>query len=175
MGSIFKNLKTTALAGDFSYVGKGRYWARIDKVKHDKTRKKVEFISIEMTILTVIPGNEPADNRVGEEVNRFIQISGSDYAEKDFVQFLCGTLGLSPSELPEGADDWACADDQPLRGVVVEMDNKVITLESGKLFTKVKFCREVPVAEVLNNLPPELVNRFFPNNFLGNKLAAEKA
>jgi len=212
---LFKNLSQAKVSRDYIFLNQcaGNYLTRIDAVKVGKqwpdgrdtrTRKREEFIAIEETIIAILSSNEaPPLHAVGDEVSHFIMVTGSEYADKEWASFLCGLFGLKGAEdldRPEikalvggiEFDDWAGNEDaakgvvQPLRGVVVEINNRMRALKKvnptdpDKFFCKVHTKREVPAVEVLQVLTAMdktggLVNRFFPNNFLQNKIAEEAA
>ena len=213
--ALFKKLSEAKLTRDYIFENQcaGNYLMRIDAVKvgrqwpdgrDTRTRKREEFIAIEKTVIAVLPSNEaPPYHAVGDEVSHFIMVTGSDYADREWASFLCGLLGLkdatdldSPQikKLIGGIefDEWAGNEDatkgtvQPLRGMVVEMNNRMRALKKAspsdpdKFFCKLHTKREVPASEVIQVLNAMdktggLVGRFFPNNFLQNKIAEEAA
>ena len=197
------------------YTAPGAYLQRIDEVKlfkvytdgsgrDTRTRKGFEQVVISKTVIAVLPSTEPPPQHlVGTEVSHLIKVTGNDRAGKDFNQFILTVLGLDKAEMLDdpavkalagGMDweDWVGNDDavrgpvQPLRGVVVQMNNRLnlgkkkLPTDADKYFCNVHYTRQVPWAEVLQSLKAsdpsgELVNRFFPNNFLQNKIAEEAA
>ncbi len=201
---LFKNLPQAQFRQDYNYenVRPGFYLMRIDKVKLGKqypngtdtrTRLGEEYVAITKTVVHVLPSNEPTPAwEVGTEVQHYIEVTGNEHAAKNFAQFLTACLGVATAaelEKPEvkaligGVDfeDWVSNDDptkgpvQPLRGLVVEMNNryqlgkKKKADDPDKYYTNLWYKREVPPAEVLKELGgsgSDLVKRFFPNEFL---------
>ena len=172
---IFNSLKSAKINRDFTYVGEGRYWLRIDKCKQDLTRTKIPFVAIDMTVVAVLPNPDPRGHNVhavGDEVTRYI--GAGDYFDADVAQFLTAVLGCKPEELEEAQVE-AVFDpkgSQPLAGMVVEMNNKTRVVEDKenptavKEFSKPRFVREVPAAEALKTLPADVIKKFFPGDAL---------
>ena len=179
-----QKLSQTRLIGDFEYPKYGLYWVRIDKVKQGKTRKQEMHLVIEYTVVKVLPHQEPPPNHlVGDEAGHFIMVSGSDYAQADWVGFVTSMFGCKVEELdsPEvkalcggmEIDDWATNEDpakgvvQPMRGMIGEMKNRLQMTKDkpgdpSHPFTRIRWCRQVPMDEVLKNIPAEDAKKFFP-------------
>ena len=201
---LFQNLTKVKVRKDWVFANKypGYYWMRLDKVgvgklytdgsKRDtRNRLREEFITIHMTVISVLDCTEPPPRAmVGEELVNYIKVTGNEYAEKNFAQFLMGVFGLrDASELdsPEirallgdkDWEDWLGNEDpkygpvQPLTGSVIEMRNR-FTLPSEKQkaenpaatgFVNLWYQRPVPAAEVQAALPPDQLKRYFPGGF----------
>lgn len=181
---LFSGIKVAKMMVSATYMGTGHYLTRIDNIKYGETRKKEKFLAIEQTVIAVLPSNEPQQHKIGDEVTHFLQISGNEYFLADFKQFIVGVLGASEDEVDETVCGWAAGLDEkdnplaggsPLKGTVVEIDNRGKVTKEGKNFTKVKYVREIKAEQVLLDLPPELVKRFFPEGVLEKRAAAEAA
>ena len=179
---LFQNISSTRMMADANYPKYGAYWVRIDKVKRGETRKKMINLIIDYTVIAVLPSSEPEPHHiVGEEACHYIEVSGNDYAAADWAGFIAGMLGCKVEDLdnPEiraafgnqDSDDWATSERQPLRGTIGQMRARMVMTKGepnnpSHPFTKVRWMREVPAAEVLKALAPELVTRFFPGQML---------
>ena len=151
-------------------------------MKAGETRTQIKNLIIDYTVVAILPTSEPAPHHVvGEEAGHYIEVSGNEYAAADWAGFVAGILGCKVEELdnPEiraafgnqDSDDWASGPAQPLRGMVGHLKAKMIMTKDkpgnpSHPFTKVRWVREVPAAEVLKALTPDLVTRFFPGQML---------
>ncbi len=195
---LFTNLPKEQIRQDYNYENEhpGFYWMRLDNVKLGKiypngkdtrTRLKEEYVAISKTIIRVIPSNEaPPYWEVGTEVQHYIKVTGNEYAAKNFAQFLVTVLGVANAEELDNPEikkliggkefeDWIADEPSPVRGMVLEMNNrqslgkKEKPTDPDKFYTNLWYKREVPPAEVLKELGgpgSDLVTRFFPNHFL---------
>lgn len=197
--NLFAGLKTAKANPDGNYLGAGNYWLRLDKNKADVTRKKIPFLAAEMTIIHVVaPFQDRKPHNIGEEVTQMF-MSDSDYFASDLKKFLAGAFGVPVEAVgdEDGLVAWGkkldekgnMEDDvdatgqvkQPMRGMVLEYDNKLITGEkdaaTGKIpeWTKYKVMREVPPEEVIKALSAINKERFFPNQYLENQVKNKAA
>lgn len=172
---FFKNLKTVKLKQDFVYLGAGSYWMRVDSVTEGENRKMEKNFIVNLTVVKVLPRErDDPIHSVGQEISHYIKVSGNEYAEANVADFFCGVMGCKPEELTDGVEEWAIDKSQPLKGMVVELRNRVITTKKGNLFTSIHYVREVPAEEVLTKLDSDAIQRFFPNGYL-DKIVAAKA
>lgn len=177
---LFKNMKDVKASGDFNYEGAGNYWMRIDRITQGKKRTGETFVAIVKTIIRLLPTNESGKlHTLGEEVSHFMPTTGknSEYFLPNFKQFVVAVFAANADTLTD--DDYEtimAKDGEMVVGMVVEMNNKTrATKVAGKFRTSIDYERQVPAKEVFEALSPELVDRFFPNNYLQKIIAAEEA
>lgn len=149
-----------------NYQRPGRYWQRINKCKTDRSRKNEDFAAIEMTIIKIINTDGVQNpHRVGEDTTRMI-MKKQDQFLPEVKAFVCGCTGLPQEQVTEANCNMVFGPDQPLAGMIVEVNGYLITTRAGRPFTKVQFEREVKAAEALSVLDPQLVAHFFPGGAL---------
>lgn len=178
---LFKNIKDVKVNQDFNYEGAGHYWTKFNKIKQGMTRTKETFLAIEKTVIKVLPSNESGPTHfVGEEISHYIGISGNEYFEKDVKGMVIGMFGVKSEEVTEEICESVLANEGALMaGIVAEVDNRKIATKpkpdgTTGFFTKIKYMREVPAKEVLVDLTPELVKKFFPGEYLQKSIATAK-
>ena len=179
-----QKLSQVRLVGDTIYPKYGLYWNRIDRVKQGETRLQIKHIVIEYTVIRVLPHQEPPPSHVvGEEACHYIEVTGNEYAAADWAGFITGIFGCKVEELDSpdvkaicggrDFDDWATNEDpakgevQPMLGMIGEMKNRMIMTKDkpgnpSHPFTKTRWVRAVPMAEVFKVLTPDEAKRFFP-------------
>lgn len=153
------------------YVREGRYFARIDNVKFNTGRKNNTSLLVEMTTVHVLNDADGTGHRVGDSITHCMSMN-SDYFYRDLKAFLKGAAGLA-EEVSKEDLKLIVADDQPLAGTVVEMDNKLRTTAAGKAFTTVNHKREVPASELLEVLSEAVIDKFFPDDELKKRAKLE--
>lgn len=221
MRNIFSGMKNAPVMNQGKYMGPGRYWYKIDKVKvAESAFKKKSFVAIETTVVRVLaPYPDIAVQPVGDESSQMMMDGDAishQYFVSDVKKFLAGAYDCKPEEVDEGdiciaagmkldpasgmlIDDlynvggvvqqqqtptgtatiyaggtWV--QKQPMRGMVLEYNNRPHTTSKNKVVTKHEVIREVPPAEVLAYFQSDPtkaaeLERFFPGNFLQQKIA----
>ncbi len=203
---LFSNVKNAKVTADLSFLGRGHYWLRVNRTFTSENRVHIPYCAIDFTVVAVLPSNEVAAHRVGEDIRR--HIAAGEYFDKEIQSYLMGSGVMTEADLASDKAgksnnfEEACEmifpkkeDGKPFaasvqQGWVIECDNRDIQIADTEKdpqktqgitrpFTKIKFVREVPAAEVLSGdkamgtppLPKELVERFFPNNMLQQAVA----
>lgn len=173
--NIFKGLKDAKPRVDGNYLTEGRYWLRINKLKIDTSRKNESFLAIEMTNIRTLDDNQGKGHKPGEDVTHMLMAKFDSFLG-NVKQFAVCALGgqVKPEEVDEAGMMELCADNQPLHGLVVEVNNKGITTRKGAPFTTVNYLRVVGVEELLHSLSKADQDRYFPDNYLQKMLAQEQ-
>lgn len=183
LSGLFKGMGKVKSSQDANYIKPGNYLVRLDRFKADKGRTGA-LVAIEMTCLAHV--GKPA---VGVETCAPLESmthlipnfgKGVDMFLPNVKAFIENILGVPPEEMTdddkmEGYALLLADDTQPLRGVVAHVEARQITTRAGTPFTKVSWQREVPAAEALGLLAPEIVAVAFPDNGLARRAAFEVA
>lgn len=171
---MFSGIEKVKARIDANYIRPGHYLARIDVVKADKTRKQDGFVAIEMTILHVIDNDNDKGHSVGENVSHLL-MQKHDAFLGNMKSFVANVFGMMPEEITEQHCTLVCSTPCPLTGTVVEFTARNITTRLGSDFTAINYRREVPAAECIATLSPQVQILYFPNNLLQNLDAAFRA
>ncbi len=139
---IFDNIEKAAVGGDGNWVRPGRYTAEIMAVKLTKKFTGEEFVAIEMTIVNVLDNDEGRGHKAGESITSLMKVNLASFLG-NFKQFISATLGVDPDDVTKVEANRATSDEQPLAGIIVEFNARIIQTQAGKPFTKVTFLGEV--------------------------------
>jgi hypothetical protein len=157
---IFDGIESAKMSMGGNYERAGHYLALIRRVKLDVSRKKVEFVAVEKVILQVIaaePGTEP--HSVGDQVSH-LMMSDKDSFLGNFKSMIANVLGANPAEITaEVAQTVVDEEQQPLAGLVVEMQNRTITTKKGDPFTLVTYVRALDPDEVVERVGEETLRK----------------
>jgi len=156
-----------------NYLREGHYVARIDRLKADQNRKKRTFLAIEMTVLFVLNNGEGRGHRAGESCTHML-MADQDSFLGNVKAFVSNVLGCTPEEVTEEACVDLCADDQPMRGTLIEVIGVPIVTRQGKPFTRVNYKREVPASELIEVIDTKVKAIQFPGQLLENMVEIEK-
>lgn len=181
LSGLFKGMGKVKSSQDANYMKPGNYLVRIDRFKADKGRTGA-LVAIEMTCLAhvgpVAPGTEP--HAPLESMTHLIPNFGKgvDMFLPNVKAFIENIIGVPPEEMSDDdkMEEYAltlASDAQPLRGVVAHVEARQITTRAGTPFTKVSWQREVPAAEALKLLPPEILTVAYPDNALQRRAVFE--
>ena len=131
----------------------------------------------EMRICNVIDDAQGQGHRVSEDVTWSIK-TNSDFFLSNTRSFIAGAIGSAFDDVDEATCyrvfpnlESNVVPENPLFGCFVEWKGRHITTNAGKLFTKIKFVRNVPPSEIKESMDPEAVNRMFPNGALDQLIA----
>ena len=180
MASMFSGVSQARPNVDANYVRPGRYWLRIDNCKVGTSRKHVPFCANEMTVVHVFDNSNGTGHRVGEQVTDMM-MRDNDYFLSDIQGFVGHVLDVEPAAVTEQDCGAIYGPEQPLRGLCVELNareiqTRNINQQTGQpgVFTKISYVREVPATELLQFLPPDVQNQFWPNGALQAMAAHEQ-
>lgn len=168
---IFKTIKDVKMRQSANYVRAGSYWARIDAIKLDQSRKGAVFLAVEMTVVKVLEDDQGRGHKVGETVSH-LMMKDADSFLPNVKAMIAHIMDMKPEEIEAQHAEAICAADQPLKGCVVDLYNRMISTRKGNPFTEVNYRREVPPAEALAALDAEVQRLYFPNDALAKMAAA---
>ena len=154
-GGFFRNIGNVKAQQSTRYEEAGHYIMRVECIKQGESRKGVDFIAIEKTVLQVIDNEvinpitleKSVGHRKGEEVTHMIMMD-KDAAMPEFKSTLIALSGDDEEAITEEVCDMVVSDEQPLAGLVVEMVNTLVKTKSGGLFTKKNYKRVLTPQEV---------------------------
>lgn len=165
-------LKNAKVGKEGNWLRGGHYLARIDFVKLDQNRKGQTGFFVELTILHCYNPKDadptlPHDKRhaLGEEATHSMW-SHHDAFLGNVKAFLHKILETPLEEVDESHIDLVTAEDQPLSSTVVELKARATFTKQDKPFTKVNYQREVPAAELIATLSPEVKAAHFKDGLL---------
>lgn len=139
---IFDKIEEASVGGDGNWVRPGRYTAEIMAVKLTKKYTGEEFVAIEMTIASVLDNDEGRGHKVGEAITQLLKVNNAMFLG-NFKQFISATLGVDPDDVTKAEAMRATSDEQPMAGIVVEFNARIIKTKANIDFTKVTFLGEV--------------------------------
>jgi len=176
--NIFAGMKDAKSSIRANYVRPGHYWALLNASKVIKTRAKGWAVVNEMICLKIFSDGEGfADGRCHREGEEFshMMLKMHDSFLGNMKAFIKGVLQVDSDE---DIDDSVCweitGEEQPLSGLVVELRVVNVTTREGNPFTAPDYVRPVTADELEEELSPELVRRFFPDNGLAAYRAREE-
>lgn len=156
----FKNIGDVNASGNNTYVRPSRYLAEITGVFMKQNRSGEDIFVIEMIVRKVLAvvektaeGHDNVPNAVGTKMSHVIKFTGpgADMALPNIKGFLNATVeGFreANNEEQQAAVHYVAGDEQPLRGVVVEVDAAaILTKSSRKDFTQIRYDRSLDESE----------------------------
>jgi hypothetical protein len=179
-----------------NYISPGRYIALIERVEEGSTHEGKDFIAINLLpLLADGDGRGELDEkggalkRVGESCTDMSMVANVAFAP-NMLAFAMTASGMSQEEIQAAEEhegqfvEEIVGEDQPLAGVVVEINakcrpkkdfrNKPINeLGDKEFFTKVSYLRRVPFAELPDLIDANVLARHLPD--LDEKIAQEAA
>lgn len=176
MAGMFKGIEKPEVRAsrDSNYFRRGHYLLRIDKVKADETRQGKAFIAIETTVLHTFPDGDGRDfqgdleqgdyqwSKPGSTPSQLLMLAQDTFLP-NVKAFVCNMMGVPESKVDEAACEDMCADDNPMGGMVAEVQNRTIKTRAGNDFTKVNWVREWLPSEYSKVVDVKLLETFFPN------------
>jgi hypothetical protein len=169
--NLFKGMKSAKPILDSEYMKPGHYWAIINRCKIDQNRKFEPFVANEMTIVHVIDNAAGTGFSLGASATHLV-MQKSDYFASEVRTFVSKVMAVPFDDVGEEEAMMVYGPEQPLAGTLIEIVAQSIITKNNKPFTKVLYRREVPAAEALGVLAPEVVARFFGDRL--EKMAAAK-
>lgn len=169
---LFRGIENARDLNQSDFITQGKYWCRIDGCKTGISQKdRGAYAAINLTVVHVLDNAGNRGHRLGAPVVRIMK--DPRYLLSETRQFIGGSLGVKPEQITEANVNEVFGPRQPLMGTVVEVTAwEIIGRTSGKPFTKVKFDREVHPAELIQTIPPDIRNVFFPGGVLERAAAA---
>ena len=155
-----------------TYCGVGIYQAQIVKAFIKTTQKREQVALVEMRICNVLDDVQGRGHRVMDDVTWCIKVSNL-YFLSEIRSFVAGSIGADFNTVDEATCTRVFSDENPLAGCFVEWKGVEKPTQAGGLFTKITFVRNVPAAEIKQNMDPAVVNQMFPNGALDQLIANE--
>lgn len=162
MTSPFAGISAAKASRDSEYFRAGRYLTYIRGFKASQNRAKVPIVMFELTVVAVLDAaaasSEPKGaHRVGESTTWLMQLT-KDATLPNLKAAIKAITGVPEEEVTETFCDQLASANQPLAGLFVEWDNRVITTKAkGQPFTQVKARRRWSAEEVTNGVPKEVL------------------
>jgi hypothetical protein len=160
MGSLFDGIKEAKASRGANYVRAGNYLVVINRVKLDVNRKKTAFVAIEMrNLVTLSESPDDKPHRPGERMSHLL-MSDKDSFLGNLKAFISNVMGSPEDEVTEADCEAVTGESQPLAGMIVELQNKVIETKEKKPFTLVNYVRALEPDEVKSLIPQEVLDKF---------------
>ena len=172
-GGVFSGVGQARPPMQANYCGVGTYLAQINKAFIRPNRKRELGAIVEMKICHVLDDGQGRGHRVGDEVSWYMKVS-SEYFLGEARMFVANSIGADFNEIDEDTCNRVFSDENPLGGCFVEWKGTEVATKAGGVFTKIKFARNVPAAEIKASMDPVAVNHLFPNGALDVLVEAEK-
>jgi len=188
---LFKDIGSATASKDANYPRAGQYYMRIESVNTDKNRKKEPILLVHLTCLHRLSNGTSCqysgmeEHVVGEELADVYKMQGNDYFLPNVKSMLTAILGLndagtSDAEWMEACIEMCDEEEQPLAGMVIEMQNREVLKQNKKaedpdcFYTKSSYKRTVPIDEIDKVLSDEVKERLFPQEDIDAILAAQE-
>jgi hypothetical protein len=156
---VFDNIEMAKASRGGNYERAGRYYEYVRRVKLDTNRKKIEFIAVEKVILHVIAADPAAEpHSVGEQVTHLL-MSDKDSFLGNVKSMIAGLFNEDPDAVTAADAEMVVSDQQPAAGLVIEVNNRVITTKAEKPFTLVNYTRSLTPEEVFQLIPRENLDK----------------
>ena len=166
LAGMFTGIQNARPSMNRDFLRPGRYWLKIDTCRVGQKRNMIPFACADFVVIAVLDNDNGLGHRVGDEVSFFCGKDQPEIFLREIQNFVGGTMEIEPTSLTELDCMEVFGPGQPLRGTVVESIGRTKVTKTGKQLTTTKFQREVPPAELLNCLPDDLVQRFWPDGAL---------
>lgn len=184
---LFSNIKNAKPVADVSFMGRGRYWLRIDRTFSSENRQHIPYAAIDGTVIAILESHEIPIHRIGEEIRR--HISAGDYFDSEIQAFLLGTGVITDADLAadkagkgnnmeEGAElifpyrnpeTRMGRDGKPFppslqQGWVIELDNKEIQIQDKEKDPQKTLGITKPFTKIkfVREVPPQEVLKGLP-------------
>lgn len=152
----FGDIGNVSASGNNTYVRPGRYLGEVIAVEMKQNRNEEDIFVVEMLVRKVLAtvaetaeGKPNSSNSVGTKMSQVIKFvgAGADMALPNIKGFceaaIDGFAGGSPDE-QKAAIAYATGTEQPLKGVVVEVDAAAILTKAAKRdFTQIRYERSL--------------------------------
>jgi hypothetical protein len=161
---------------DSNYLRRGHYLVRIDRVKSDKTRppKNRPFVAIETTVVHTFADGDGRDlqgqmdqldqqwHKPGDTPSQLL-MADMDTFLPNIKSFVSNVMAVPESQVTVEACNEMCSEENPLGGMVVEVNNRMIKTTAGNDFTKINWVREWRPSEFSKVVDVDLLEALFPN------------
>lgn len=153
MSSPFKGIENEKAQRDSEYMRAGRYLACIRLFDTGVNRKKIANVRFETVIVAVLDAQaataEPKGAHAIGHKATWMMSFGKDGTMPNLKKAIMNCTGVPEEEVTEAFCDQLRSAAQPLAGMFVEFDNRVVSLEDGGLFTVVQLRRRWMKREIL--------------------------
>lgn len=160
--NFFGKIDTVNASRDSEWIRAGRYLCYIRGFKGRMTRAGVQAAFLELTILAVLDDSAAASepkgpHRVGDKTTVYYGLN-KDAAWPALKAHIAAIMGCPADQVTSQVLSEASADDQPLAGMVIEVDGKIIlTQKHEKPFNKLVVKRRLEKAEVEAMVPTAVI------------------
>ena len=155
-----------------TYCGVGMYQCQIVKAFIKTTQKREQVALVEMRVCKVLDDGQGRGHRIGDDVTWCIKISNL-YFLPDVRSFVAGSIGAEFDAVDEDTCNRVFSDENPLSGCFVEWKGIEKLTQAGGTFTKIQFTRNIPAAEIKENMDPTAITMMFPNGALDQLITNE--
>lgn len=159
---------------DSNYFKRGHYLVRIDKVKADQTRQGRQFLAIETTIIHTFKDGDGQDlqgnleqgdqqwHTPGDTPSQLL-MADQDTFLPNVKAFVAQVTGTPEGQITSEVCNEMTAEDNPLGGLVAEVQNRLITTKAGNPFTRINWVREWAPSEFVQVADQKMLDELFPN------------
>lgn len=170
---LFANIATARMGIDSNYLREGHYLMLLRRVKAGCTRKNINFMAIEMTILAVVQQLGPQTQRPGEEVTHMLMANFDGFLG-EVKKFVVGCYDCQETEVTDQAVREIVSDANPMGGMLIEVLAKDVMTKKNALFTRVSYKRRVSYGEVAQLIQPQTAQLVFGPGVFEACLAKEQ-
>lgn len=158
--SIFDGVENAKVQRDSEFIRPGRYLCQVAAIKAGKTRKGIEFVAFNFSVLHVVDDTASADDpqgphHPGDLISQLIMANWDSFLPtvKTSIKNL---TQCNESEIDKEMMNSIVSDAQPLAGMFCEIDARLVPTKSGGKFTRVSIKRPVDEKEILSMVPAEM-------------------
>lgn len=162
MSNPFKGISGVKATQGSNYLRAGHYYMLLRGVKLGQNRKGRDFVAIEMTCLHVFDDDNGRGHKINEDTTHMLMCD-SDPFLPNFKAFVSAALDCDESEINEESCIEITGNDQPLAGLVVEVQGTEIVTQKGNPFTRISYKGAVSEDLLSKTLPQDLQDRYFPD------------
>lgn len=159
---MFSGVKEAKPNFGANYERPGKYIMFIRRVKLDKNRNQDWFVAVEKTSIECLDAlDEPKPHRPGEQCSHLLPNYGPGKPNflPNFKAMIMNVFEVPEEDIDEDACDVITDETQPMAGLFVEMQNIGITTKKGDPFTKIKYVRSIPRAEIAAKVNRDILAR----------------
>lgn len=160
--NFFSKIDSVDAQRESEWLRAGRYIAYIKGLKARTTRAGAQATFLELIIVAVLDdsgaANEPKGaHRVGDKATQYYGLN-KDAAWPALKAHVAAIMGCQPDKITSEVLAECCSEDQPLEGMVIEVDGQIImTQKSNRPFNKVTIKRRLEKAEVEEIVAPAVI------------------
>ena len=159
---MFSGIKDAKANFGSNYEREGQYLMMIRRVKLGQNRGKEWFVAVEKVCLDMIdPGKEPKPHTVGEQCSHLLCDYGpsKDSFLPNYKAMIMGVMGVTETDVDEETCDLITSDEQPLAGMIVQMQNHNIVTKKGTDFTKIRYVRGLSFTEAAEKIDSAVLEK----------------